>query len=57
MALKSKFKCMSIECSCLSQKVNSIQNLFQDFDMVEDADGKIDTEGFEAELEEMLQNQ
>jgi len=29
----------------------------QDFDMVEDADGKIDTEGFEAELEEMLQNQ
>ena len=25
--------------------------------MVEDADGKIDTEGFEAELEEMLQNQ
>lgn len=29
----------------------------QDFDMVEDADGKLDTEGFEAELEEMLQNQ
>lgn len=29
----------------------------QDFDMVEDAEGKLDTEGFEAELEEMLQNQ
>ena len=35
-----------------------IEMLFlQDFDMVEDADGKLDTEGFEAELEEMLQNQ
>lgn len=29
----------------------------QDFDMVEDADTKLDTEGFEAELEEMLQNE
>lgn len=29
----------------------------QDFDMVEDADGKLDTGDFEAELEEMLQNQ
>jgi hypothetical protein len=34
-----------------------LQLSLQDFDMVEDADGKIDTEGFEAELEEMLQNQ
>lgn len=29
----------------------------QEFDMVEDADGKLDTEGFEQELEQMLQNQ